>query len=372
MTADKFDKEIAEELASEFGFHSVKNTEKFIMNFRVHKILSAEMSCCLRGGLCTPFYATNPKAKRVSIDLDLFVEDTREMAISKITRVLKGSGMKITARKPRIIKNLLQFDLKYPTTRLLHDEKEHMRIDVMYDVDFNPPVKSISSGHRIFIGKTDYDVTALTRGCLVADKIATLAIKGTGYTKEIKTPKQIHDIAYLLDELSTDDLVESFNVFKVITEFKTTWSEKGSAIEVIQHVIAFLSELLVANSKIYLKQKYKSNFDEFKRDYLSSKVYYSHDELKFNILKTLLYALCTKKTIMGEINADDAAKIAHGGINDTEKPMGEIKNVLKNKPFFIGNMPSAHIKDAIDNESDRVLHVFYFMWKLDSGGMLKG
>jgi len=228
----KFNKSVAESMASRFGFQNVKNTEKFIMNFRVHKILSSEMECCLRGGLCTPFYATNPKAKRVSIDLDLFMEDTRESAISKIVGVLKGRGLKIVPRKPRRVKNLLQMDLKYDTTRLLHDEKEHMRIDVMYGVDFGPPMKSISSGHSIFTGNTDYDVTALTSGCLVADKIAALAINGTGYTKKEKAPKQIHDIGYLLDGLTCEDLAESFSVFRAITEFKTSGDEEGSATEV--------------------------------------------------------------------------------------------------------------------------------------------
>ena len=131
MTVDKFDKRVAERLASQFGFQSIKNTEKFIMNFRVHKMLSAEMDCCLRGGLCTPFYATNPMAMRVSVDLDLFMEDTREAAIDKITKVVNKAEMKIVPRKPRIIRNLLQFDLRYDTTRLLHDEKEHIKIDVM-------------------------------------------------------------------------------------------------------------------------------------------------------------------------------------------------------------------------------------------------
>jgi len=145
----KFNKSVAESMASRFGFQNVKNTEKFIMNFRVHKILSSEMECCLRGGLCTPFYATNPKAKRVSIDLDLFMEDTRESAISKIVGVLKGRGLKIVPRKPRRVKNLLQMDLKYDTTRLLHDEKEHMRIDVMYGVDLRPPTHTPTSAHSL-------------------------------------------------------------------------------------------------------------------------------------------------------------------------------------------------------------------------------
>lgn len=364
MSVDKFDKGIAESLASKFGFQSVKNTEKFIMNFRVHKILSAEMDCCLRGGLCTPFYATNPKARRVSIDLDLFVEDTREAAISKIVGILKGRGMKIVPRKPRMIKNLLQMDLRYDTTRLLHDEKEHMRIDVMYGVDFDPPMKSIPSGHNIFTGNTDYDVIALTRGCLVADKIAALAINGTGYTKEDKAPKQVHDIGYLLDDLTAEDLVESFNVFRAITEFKTSSAEKGSAPEVMQHVIGFLSGLLTSNSKIDLSQKYMSDFDTFRNDYLSGNVRYSLDDLKFNVLKTLLYARCAKKTIMGEIDAESAADVVHGSINGTSKPIKEVKSELKNSAFLVGDRPSAFAKGALDNEPEGVLRVLYGMSNL--------
>jgi len=367
VSVDKFDKSIAESMASRFGFQNVKNTEKFIMNFRVHKILSAEMECCLRGGLCTPFYTTNSKAKRVSIDLDLFVEDSRESAISKISGILKGRGMKIVPRKPRVVKNLLQMDLKYGTTRLQHDEKEHMRIDVMYGIDFDPPMKCIPSGHSIFTGKTDYDVTALTRGCLVADKVAALAINGTGYTKEDKAPKQIHDIGYLLDELTAADLVESFSVFKAITEFKTSGAEKGSAAEVIQHVIGFLSGLLTCNGGIDLSQEYKSYFDTFRNNYLSGDVRYSLDDLKFNVLKTLLYARCVKKAISGEIRTESAAEISHDGINGTQEPINGVRSVLKNETFFVGDRPSAFVKGALDSEPDRVLRALHGMSILDRG-----
>ena len=336
------------------------------MNFRVHKMLSAEMDCCLRGGLCTPFYATNPKAMRVSVDLDLFMEGTREAAIDKITKVVTKAKMKIVPRKPRIIRNLLQFDLRYDTTRLLHDEKEHMKIDVMYGVSFNPPMKRIYSGHSIFTGKTDYDVTALTPGCLVADKIATLAINGTGYVKESKAPKQIHDIGYLLSELTVDDLVESVNVFRVITEFKTSGAEKGSALEVIQHVVKFLAGLLVANNEINLKQKYKSNFDEFRKDYLSGNVNYSLDELKFNVLKTLLYATCAKKTIMDEINAENAAKVVYDAISGTIGSSDKIRVELAGKAISGGDTAMTPSKMSLVSESESNLQVLYGIWKLEN------
>lgn len=360
----KFDNSITESMARGFGFQNVQNTEKFILNFHVHEILSAEMDCCLRGGLCTPFYATDPKAKRVSIDLDLFVEDTREAAISKVVSTLKGRNMKIVPRKPRKVNNLLQLDLRYGTTRLLHDEKDHMRIDVMHSVDFDPPMKSFPRGHSIFTGKVGYDVTALTPGCLASDKIAALAINGTGYTKVEKAPKQIHDIGYLLDELTPEDLAESFDVFREITEFKTRGAENGSAPEVIQHVIGFLSGLVTSNGGIGLSQKYKSDFDTFRENYLSAHVDYSPEDLKRNVLKTLLYASCAKKAIMGEIDAKDAAKIAHGGINGTADPIKDVRRELKTKTFLVGDRPSAFVKGALDNEPDSVLRVLYGMSNL--------
>lgn len=45
MTVEAIDKDVVDRLATKFGFQSVKNTEKFLMNMHVHRILSEEIRC---------------------------------------------------------------------------------------------------------------------------------------------------------------------------------------------------------------------------------------------------------------------------------------------------------------------------------------
>jgi len=134
---------------------------------------------------------------------------------------------------------------------------------------------------------------------------------------------------------------------------------------IIQHVIGFLSGLLAAGVRIDLSQEYKSDFETFRNNYLSSDASYSLEDLKLNVLKTLLYARCAKESIAGKISAENAAKIAHCGINGTSEPMRDVKSELKNKAFFVGDRPSTLVKDALDNEPDGVLRTLYGMSSLD-------
>lgn len=317
--------------------------------------------------MCTQFYATNPKSIRTSIDLDLFVGYAYGDASSRIIKVLGSRGLKGVARKHRRIKNLLQIDLRYGTSRLLHDQKEHMKIDVLCDVDFDAFAKNIPSGHSTFTGKTEYDVVAVTRGCLIADKIASLAINGTGYKDESKAPKQIHDIGYLLDEATVEELTESITVFKRITELKTVGNKDGSAASVIRHVIDFLGRLLVTNGRILLQESYMLDFREFRKKYLSGHVDYSDEDIKSNVLKTLLYAICAKKAVTGEMDAERSASIAHDAINHTIKSSDDIRRDMGGKTNPIGGTAITTGKKSLDTEEEGNLQVIYGIWRLENG-----
>lgn len=366
MSVNAISKDEVDRFASEFGFQSVKNAEKFMMNLRVHRILSDKMKCCLRGGLCTQFYATNPKSIRTSIDLDLFVEDAYDDASYRIVKILAGKGLKGIPRKKRKVQNLLQIDLRYDTERLLHGQKEHMKIDVLCGVDFNAFAKNIPSGHSTFAGNMEYDVIAVTRGCLIADKIASLAINGSGYKYEDKAPKQIHDIGYLLDEATVDELTESITVFKRITELKTGGIERGSSSSVIQHIINFLSRLPVVNGEIMLQENYLKNFSVFRQEYLSEQVDYSINDLKSNVLKTMLYATCAKKAVTGEITASTSAKIAHDAINGTIGSSDKIRAELEGMAISGGDTAIAPSKASLGVEAESNLQVLYGIWKLEN------
>lgn len=366
MTANKIGKEVAKNLAAELGFKNVKNVEKMIMDARVHKALAEEIKCCLRGGLCTPFYLTNPKSIRVSIDLDLFVEYAYDDAKSKIIEVVADMGLKGVARKRRRVKNLLQIDIKYGTDRLTHDQKEHIRIDVMCGVNFEPFMKNIPSGHDVFIGKTEHDVAAVTHGCLIADKIPALAINGTGYKRKDKAPKQMHDIGYLLDEVTVGELTRSFDVFKAITELKTAGEKQGSAVSVIQHVVGFLGGLVVVDGGIDLCQEYLSDFEAFRREYLSENFEYSLDNIKYNVWKTYLYSIGVKMVVTGESDAGSCAKIVHNAINNHIASLSDIRRELKGKMLRIGGKVVTLSGEHVDGESANVLSILYGMWRLEN------
>lgn len=366
MTADNLGKDVAENLAGKLGFKKVENVEKMIMDARVHKALVEKIKCCLRGGMCTPFYVTSPKSMRLSVDLDLFVEYAYDDAKSKIIEIMADIGFKAVARKPRRIKNLLQIDIRYGTDRLKHDQKEHIKIDVMCGVNFEPFMKNIPSGHDVFIGKTEYDITAVTHGCLIADKIASLAINGTGYKEKDKVPKQMHDIGYLLDEITVDELTKSLSMFKEVTELKTAGDEQVSAVSEIQHVVRFLGSLVVVDGGISLCQEYLSNFNRFRQEYLSENFGYSLSDIKYNVLKTFLYSIGSKKTVMGEADAESCAKVIHDAINGTPVDLSDIRQELKGKMLHIGDKTVALSDEHVDAEAAHILRILYGIWRMEN------
>lgn len=312
MIADKPDRESIEMFSKLHGFSHTSHVEKFLMDFYVHGLIASEMDFCVRGGLCTPFYAKELDAARLSVDLDGFSAKSRKFLIKSVPRILAPHGIKCVPRKPREVRNLLQFDLKYTTPMGQHDKKSHVRIDVMHDANFEFSHHTIPMGHKLFFGETKNDVDALTRGSLIADKVASLAIGSGGYINEAKAPKQIHDIGHLLSCTENKDILEAITAFFVINEFKLSHRDTDiTTTDTVKSVEKFVGGLLDINDGVSVKGQHIHDFEEFRDSYLSSNVKYTPHGLKSNILKVWAYSTFLRRVNEGSMKPEHAAHMLH-------------------------------------------------------------
>lgn len=312
MIADRPDRGAIEGFAKLHGFSDLANVEKFLMDFYVHGLIASETEFCVRGGLCTPFYAKEADAARLSVDLDGFSAKSREQVIEIMARILSPHGIKCIPRKPREIRNLLQVDLKYTTPMGQHDKKSHVRVDIIHDVDVEYSRQSIPRGHRLFFGETKYDVVALTRGALIADKVASLAMGSGGYISETKAPKQIHDIGHLLSNTGAKDILEAVTSFFTLNEFKLRHRGTGlTTSDTVKGVERFVGGLLDTDGKISVKRQHVRDFVAFKDSYLSSNVEYDEHALKANILKVWAYSAILRRVHEGDMELGRAARQLH-------------------------------------------------------------
>lgn len=312
MIADRPDRGAIEGFARLHGFSDLASVEKFLMDFYVHGLIASETEFCVRGGLCTPFYAKEADAARLSVDLDGFSPKSREQVIGIMARALSPHGIKCVPRKPREVRNLLQVDLKYTTPMGQHDKKSHVRVDIMHDVDIEYSRQTIPRGHRLFFGETKYDVVALTRGTLIADKVASLAMGSGGYASESKAPKQIHDIGHLLSNTGASDILEAVTSFFALNEFKLSHRNAGlTTSDTVKGVEGFVGGLLGTDGKVSIKGQYMRDFVAFSDSYLSSNVEYDEHALKANILKVWAYSAVLRGVDEGSMEAGRAARLLH-------------------------------------------------------------
>ncbi len=310
MKVDKYDASTINNISKKYGFTSKFNIEKFIMDFSIHKLISEKMECCIRGGLCSPFYVKTPESWRLSVDIDLFMKLSHEEITKMVPEILIQAGLRCKLRKPIRISNLVQFDVWYKSALLKFDEKRRVKIDIQYSTDVDAFAQMLDKGQKPFIVGIDYAIKALRPGCLIGDKIPALAIGNMGYTDISKAPKQIHDIGYLLDSVGIDDIHDILSSFPTITQEKITHDKSGTTVnDAINAIIKFLQNLLMPNDELLVSKSYLNDFERFKGEYLSENQTYDINVIKSNILKTLLCALYIKAATESRMSKQQASTL---------------------------------------------------------------
>ncbi len=239
------DSEIVIEYAKRHGFVVPLNLERFIMDFELHFQISQQLNCIVRGGMCVPFHIG---AKRLSVDIDLMTDQTQK----DIDQVMDNIGSEfpeliikqIDPNDPLPVKNLVSYSVEFKsclgmTTGIKIDFVSDMNLDIS---------KKTSQNIEVFSVPIDHTITILSKGALIGDKISTLALHSIGVPQNTgHVPKQIFDVAGLLNSVDDEIVSDTLNSFDNLTTQKIqnyTSSPIPTTSDILADIDSSLSSLL--------------------------------------------------------------------------------------------------------------------------------
>ncbi|MDD9843424.1 MAG: nucleotidyl transferase AbiEii/AbiGii toxin family protein [Thaumarchaeota archaeon] len=228
------------------AFRNAGNLEKFIADFDAHAAISRSLACHVRGGLCFPFHVPHA-AHRLSKDLDLYAYDAVDAVTGKVPDLLTEHGFTSVSThwqssKTRAIKHLVRFNAQF---RSKFEATVSIDIDIACGLAHGlVDTVTIPAGYALLGIRTARDISALSRGSLIADKIMSLGIGTVGYESLRSTPKQIYDIGKLIQHASVEDLASMLSLYEKMTEFKLSLDSRGyTQDEVLDSIVSYLDRL---------------------------------------------------------------------------------------------------------------------------------
>ncbi len=295
------DSEFILKTAENNGFAIPSNLERFIMDFELQYQISQQLNCVVRGGMCVPFHIG---AKRLSVDIDLMTDQTKN-EIDKVMNEIGNSFpelliKKINPRNPLPVENLVSYNVEFKSCL---GGSTGVKIDFASDMNLKIP-KKVSQKTDIFSVQIDHTVSVLSRGALIGDKISTLAINSIGVQQNtVHVPKQVFDVAGLLNSIDKETVSEIFTSFDTLTTQKIqnyTNSPSPTINDILRDIDSSLATLLTKDFS--LTSQHNSTYGSFTSTLLGSSV--GHYSKSDHIEDILLIQLISK--FIPQISSDSS------------------------------------------------------------------
>lgn len=282
-------------ISEKYGFTADPLVEKFIMCFEIHKHITQEIQCTTRGGMCVPFHQSGFEVRRMSRDIDLMSShsvDEFELVMSSIDgSVDELRCQRIVPKNPFPIENLVSYRIHYNSCLGM---PAHVKVDTFCGADINVNTQRISSGSRILDFETRQDMTILSRGALIADKVTSLAIGTVGISTDMLTEivKQIYDIAMLLRQANEGDLAAVYDTYQILTKFKVDCFKRNppyTVSDVCASMVHSLDSFIPLNTNALVTPDLLNRYDSFRGSYLTGlHPYEKSDHIADVVLVSLL------------------------------------------------------------------------------------
>ena len=199
---------------------------------------------------------------------------------------------KMLPQNPYPIENLVSYKITYDSCL---GRQESVKVDAFCDVNTNVNTQRISSGSRILDFETRHEMTILSRGALIADKVTSLAIGTVGIKADRLTEivKQIYDIAILLRQTNTEDLVVAYNTYQRLTKFKTDCFRRNppyTVADVSASIVQSLDGFIPLNNNMLVAPDLLKIYDGFRGSYLTNLHPYKKSDHITDVILISLFA----------------------------------------------------------------------------------
>ncbi|MDD9813236.1 MAG: nucleotidyl transferase AbiEii/AbiGii toxin family protein [Thaumarchaeota archaeon] len=309
MLLDSLDSRLLRANADRLGFGNAGHLEKFIADFDAHAVISRSLTCHVRGGLCFPFHVDNA-AHRLSTDLDLYTAVDVDDVSGEIPDLLTAHGFtSVTthwrSRKNMHVKQLVRFNAKFKSK---FGATSSINVDVACRLDPGLiATVTVPSGYGLLGIRTEHEISVLSMGSLMADKIMSLGIGTVGYESLSSTPKQIYDVGKLIQHAGVTDLEHLMSTYGKLTEFKLSRDNRGhTQKEVMESIMSYIDDLGHEVATPGLASHW-SHFKTFSKSMLSQHQQAQGDHLERILLISACSRFLSRSLEPGASPAEEAA-----------------------------------------------------------------
>jgi len=258
------------QLAHNARFKDTFLFEKFLLDFELHYQLQSKIDMIVRGGMGALLYA-NKDSQRLSEDIDVITT----MPKSEVASTVEGFSSRFDDVKfilgkegGRISNNLLQYKVKCPSP---FRKACNVSIDFLCGVDprIAQYARVLTSPTVISVDFT-HNVSVLSRGALIADKMCTMSSSDTIGLKHMHDfPKQIYDLSALLRTSNLEDLQTLFPAYMHFVGFLSKIYHKFYTVQaIVNGAPETCSGLLDPGAKSLVSARYDAAYKDFQHRYL--------------------------------------------------------------------------------------------------------
>ena len=314
-------------ISERYEFPDNQLVEKFVMCLEMHKRITQEIRCRTRGGMCMPFHQPGFEVRRMSKDIDILTGHS----VGEVEHTMEGmdgvDGLrckKIIPRNPLPIQNLVSYRVTYDSCL---GRRESVKVDAFCGAGLNLDTRLIPSGSQILDFETLQEMTILSRGALMADKITSLAIGtvGVGGGRHTEIVKQIYDIASLLRQASAKDLEIAHDSYPGLTEFKAGCFRRDppyTISDVTASVVQSLHGLLPLDTKELVAPDLLKHYRGFQGSYLSRRHRYRASAHIADVILVLVFAMSLQRGMEGNTPPSEAGEV--GGLRRMLDDLGRL------------------------------------------------
>lgn len=258
------------QLALNGGFKDTFLFEKFLLDFEMHYQIKSKIDMTVRGGMGALFYASKD-SRRLSEDIDVITP----MPKSEVASTIEGLGSSLDEVKfilckmgGRIRNNLLQYKIKCPSP---FRKSCNVYMDFLCGVD--PRIvqhSQVLKSPTVISLDLTHDVSVLSRGALIADKMCTMSSPDTiGLRNMHDFPKQIFDLSALIRGSTLEDMRTLFPAHLHIVGFISRIYDKHHTVhEIIRGAPETCAGLLDFGADSLVAPEYERNYGEFRSHFV--------------------------------------------------------------------------------------------------------
>lgn len=330
----------------------------------MHYHITQQLDCITRGGMCMPFYLTAAETKRLSIDIDFLTPQTINKIRNTMSNLNDGAYNvrceEYIPLNPHPVDNLITYKVYYNSC--LEKRQSFVKVDFLCDVNIPITSQIIKPGFQLLGFDTLQNITILSKGTLLADKITTMALGTIGLNKNREIAKQIYDLGKLLKNVTTSDLRISFDMFENMTYFKTKHYEHEPTYnisDVSQNIVQSVSNFLELKSAVTITNNQEKRYKDFLGTYVAKKSRYKKTDHITDILLVNLYSQYLYRYINETITQTQATNSLSKIVAQVNKiENNTIDNMQKTKKSYMQSIPdSVNYKKKILNGTN-FMHIY--------------